>query len=321
MDIKSYCINKETLVPREKPVPPVLEIPGKNIQYWYDIASADSEELRSFLEPLDLHPLFLERCLDATYLPGVNSFQGCIMMEFPAAFELDKLEPAYIIFVLKDSVLVTIREGAIPVMDDLSVKLTGHDTPRLHHLPQLVYLILDELADQNVEEQINVRERIQRISNTLLEDPMKVSSRALADLRGQVDKLVSLFENQLYCVTGLNACDNPVLQEEHRKAYLQDLVSEAEIAQRGIYRLESRMTDLYNQYQMAGNDRVERRLRFLTIVSAITLPLGLIAGLLGMNVGGLPGTTSRYGFLIVIALMLVIMVGQFIYFKIKGWFE
>ncbi len=37
---------------------------------------------------------------------------------------------------------------------------------------------------------------------------------------------------------------------------------------------------------MAGSDRAEKRLRFLTIVSAITLPLGLIAGLLGMNVGG-----------------------------------
>jgi len=38
-----------------------------------------------------------------------------------------------------------------------------------------------------------------------------------------------------------------------------------------------------------GSDRAEKRLRILTIVSAITLPLGLIAGLLGMNVGGLPG--------------------------------
>ena len=42
-------------------------------------------------------------------------------------------------------------------------------------------------------------------------------------------------------------------------------------------------------YQMAGSDRVEKRLCILTIVSAIPLPLGLIAGLLGMNVGVLPG--------------------------------
>jgi Mg2+ and Co2+ transporter CorA len=62
-------------------------------------------------------------------------------------------------------------------------------------------------------------------------------------------------------------------------------------------------------------------LRILTIVSAITLPLGLIAGLLGMNVGGLPGSKFRYGFMIVIVLMVAIAVVELWYFKRKGWFD
>ena len=62
-----------------------------------------------------------------------------------------------------------------------------------------------------------------------------------------------------------------------------------EIAQKGIYRLETRVNDLYSYYQMEGSALVEKRLRTLTIISAITLPLGLIAGLLGMNIGGVPG--------------------------------
>ena len=72
---------------------------------------------------------------------------------------------------------------------------------------------------------------------------------------------------------------------------------------------------------MAGSDRVEKRLRILTIVSAITLPLGLIAGLLGMNVGGLPGTKVSYGFIIVIVLMIAIAAVELWYFKRKGWFD
>jgi zinc transporter len=72
---------------------------------------------------------------------------------------------------------------------------------------------------------------------------------------------------------------------------------------------------------MLGSDRVERRLRLLTIVSAITLPLGLIAGLLGMNVGGIPGTSLPAAFIIVVALMAVIAVAEYLYFKWKGWLE
>jgi Mg2+ and Co2+ transporter CorA len=88
-----------------------------------------------------------------------------------------------------------------------------------------------------------------------------------------------------------------------------------------VYRLESRVNDLYSAYQVAGNDRVERRLRLLTIVSAITLPLGLLAGLLGMNVGGLPGTTLRFGFIIVVAVMLLIVFVEYWYFRRRGWFD
>ena len=52
-----------------------------------------------------------------------------------------------------------------------------------------------------------------------------------------------------------------------------------------------------------------------------TLPLGLIAGLLGMNVGGLPGTTLRFGFIVVVAVMVVIVLVEYWYFKHRGWFD
>jgi Mg2+ and Co2+ transporter CorA len=148
-----------------------------------------------------------------------------------------------------------------------------------------------------------------------------VHSGDLTGLRWQVDKLVSLIENQQYCIAGLNASDNEALQEPHRRAYLQDLLSEVEIAQRGIYRLESRVNDLYSYYQMAGSSLVEKRLRTLTIISVITLPLGLIAGLLGMNVGGVPGISFSYGFIVVIVLMVIIAAVELWFFRRNGWFD
>ncbi len=84
------------------------------------------------------------------------------------------------------------------------------------------------------------------------------------------------------------------LQEAHRKAYIQDLESEIEIAQRGVYRLKTRVNGLSDTYQPEQSSPVEKRLHILTIVSAITLPFSLIAGLLEMNVGGLPGCRSLW---------------------------
>jgi magnesium transporter len=288
---------------------------------WFDIVQANPEELRLFLEQLGLHPVQVARCLDSINDPGVISFGKTLLMEYPTAFDTKSEEPGYLTIIINESVLTTIRHGPIPALDQLIQDLTTKTTSPLRHLPQIVYLILDQFADLNVEAQIDIREQILHLGMKMAENPPSVNAKDLSILRWKVDKLVSLIENQLYCVSGLSASDNKALQEPHRKAYIQDLVSEAEIAQRGIYRLENRLNNLYNDYQMAGSDRVEKRLRFLTIVSMITLPLGLIAGLLGMNVGGLPGISFRFGFLAVVVMMAVIALLEYLYFKHNGWFD
>jgi Mg2+ and Co2+ transporter CorA len=272
---------------------------------WFDIIQAGSEELRSFLEQLGLHPLQIARCVDASNDPGVITFGETLLMEYPTAFDAGSGEPGYLSIIIKPSVLITVRHGSLPALDELEKELAAPAAPLLRHLPQILYLILDQFADLNVNAQINIREQILHLSKKLADHHASVNASDLSGLRWEVDKLVSLIENQLYCVSGLRASDAKVLQESHRKTFIQDLISEAEVAQRGVYRLENRLNNLYNEYQMAGSDLVEKRLRFLTIVSAITLPLGLIAGLLGMNVGGLPGTAYPFGFVVVILLMPV----------------
>jgi magnesium transporter len=295
--------------------------PSQLGESWFDIEDAGPEELRQFLAPLNIHPLMLARCLDQAVVPGVISYGPAVLLEYPAALDREAESQAYLTFILQSPAMVTIRHGLIPGLDDFMQSLVAEEAPGLSHLVQILYLILDDLTDLSVEAETEVRDEILRVAKILNEDPGAVHAGDLTKLRRQVDKLVSLVENQLYSIAGLNASDNEALREPHRKAYIQDLVSEVEIAQRGIYRLETRVNDLHAYYQMAGSDRVEKRLRILTIVSAITLPLGLIAGLLGMNVGGLPGAKLPYGFIAVIVLMAAIAGVELWYFKRKGWFD
>jgi magnesium/cobalt transport protein CorA len=288
---------------------------------WFDVEEATPEELKNFLAPLDLHPVMMNRCLDSTSTPGVISYDRALLLEFPAALNLNTLEPSYLTILLQSPVLVTIRAGSIPAIEELINDLKAEKTPSLSHLIQIVYLLIDDLADLSIQAETEIRDKTLNIARTLAENPDTVSNSDLTNLRWQVDKLVSLIENQLYCVTGLNSSDNKALQEPHRKAYIQDLVSELEIAQGGIHRLETRVNGLYDSYQTVGSSRVEKRLRILTIVSAITLPFSLIAGLLGMNVGGLPATQDPWGFVIVVGLMFAIGAVELFYFKRKGWLD
>jgi zinc transporter len=260
------------------------------------------------------------RCVDSKNSPGVISYDRAVLLEFPSISQKSE-DLAYITLILQGKILVTIRTGSIPAIDELIAEIAAEKISELNHLIQIVYLILDDLTDESIQVEVEARDKTTKLAIALAENPEAINLNELSNLRFQVDKMTSLIENQLYCVTGLDSSDNKVLQEPHRKAYLQDLISELEIAQMGIHRLETRVNGLYDSYQTIGSSRVEKRLRILTIVSAVTLPFGLIAGLLGMNVGGLPATQDPQGFIIVIITMLIIGAVELFYFYRKGWLE
>jgi zinc transporter len=290
-------------------------------EIWCDVQEADANELRQLLAPLELHPLILERCMQPVKVHGTISAGEATVLVFPAEGESQGTEPVHLTFLLQNALLVTIRHGPVPAVDELVGELLAPEAPPVHNLAELMYLLVDDLTDRSVQAQVELRDQVVKTGARIADRRATVAATDLAALRTQVDRLVSLVENQVYTISGLAAADNKALQEPHRKAYVQDLVSEVELAQQATYRLENRVNDLHSYYQAVSGERVETRLRILTILSAVALPLGLITGLLGMNVGGIPGTDLRYGFIVVLVLMAMVSAAELWYLQRGGWFD
>ena len=66
-------------------------------------------------------------------------------------------------------------------------------------------------------------------------------------------------------------------------------------------------------------EQMNKAMYRLAIVAAIFLPLGLITGLLGINVGGIPGSDYKWAFDVVTALLVVIAIGLLLWFKKIKW--
>jgi magnesium transporter len=69
------------------------------------------------------------------------------------------------------------------------------------------------------------------------------------------------------------------------------------------------------------HDASDKRLRILTIISAVFLPLTLLTGFFGMNFKGMILLEWRYGFWLTLAFMTIILLGMSWFFYRKGWFE
>lgn len=66
-------------------------------------------------------------------------------------------------------------------------------------------------------------------------------------------------------------------------------------------------------------EQTNRTMYVLSMVAGIFLPLGLLTGLLGINVGGMPGTDSPRAFWIVCAIIVVITIGEVLFLRRKRW--
>lgn len=66
-------------------------------------------------------------------------------------------------------------------------------------------------------------------------------------------------------------------------------------------------------------DQMNRTMYLLTVVAAILLPPSLLTGLLGINVGGMPGVDSGWAFAIVALAIPVVAVTEFVVLRKLKW--
>lgn len=84
--------------------------------------------------------------------------------------------------------------------------------------------------------------------------------------------------------------------------------------------IRERATLLNDHLTAQTAERIAQTSNRLTALAAVLLPPSLIAGLFGMNVGGMPGASSLWGFALVVAGLVLLMAGEVWLLKRMGWF-
>ena len=106
----------------------------------------------------------------------------------------------------------------------------------------------------------------------------------------------------------------------HSKKRLGHFLRKVESLQGETRLLHEYATQISSEYQAQVDIAQNRVMKVLTIVTAIFLPLTLIAGWYGMNFTGMPLLEWRYGYPVVVAVSALVVAGLVWYFKRKKWF-
>lgn len=166
--------------------------------------------------------------------------------------------------------------------------------------------VIDELVDE-----------LDALEETSL-DGIKGLRGKLAKLRRSVIALRRYIGPQRDALLRLSA-DAQNLIDDSQKTNLREIVDRITRLMEELDAIRERCGVMNDQLADARAEEMNRNMMVLSVVAAIFLPLGFLTGLLGVNVGGIPGTNSPFAFAILCLLMGVIGGAITLYFKKLNW--
>jgi magnesium transporter len=101
--------------------------------------------------------------------------------------------------------------------------------------------------------------------------------------------------------------------------YLRDLHDHTVQIIDNIETLRDMVSGMMELHMTRVSNRTNDVMKVLTIIATIFIPLTFIAGIYGMNFRYMPELTWRYGYFVVLGIMLIILLLELWYFKRKGW--
>jgi len=147
--------------------------------------------------------------------------------------------------------------------------------------------------------------RVDPMEQRLLAKRISVSRGELASLRRMLVRLQRLLAPEPAAFFRLLSRPPDWIAEEE----LQNLQKAAEKFSTAISdtaALVERVKQLQEELAALVNAQTNRILFVLTIVTVLALPINLVAGLFGMNVGGIPLGQHRFGFFLVVGPLLIL---------------
>ena len=286
---------------------------------WVDLrVDGDMQSLRELLDTLSVHPLIREDCLGTHRSSRFSSYERSLHFEVPLLDDGD--DERYLSVLCVPRLLITIRSHDVGGLDAM---MRDWEEIQLHvgRKSALLHTIQDALLGRLIRAAHDARGQIHRISRQLDEAPASVDVHEILSTKRRVQAITTVAEDQLYSVGSLVSVDTVAFPMSGQRDYWRDANRSYEALLRVLQRYEMRAADIHQQYVAALQTKTESRLRVLTILSAICMPLTLIAGIYGMNFVAMPETQVRWGYPATLGIMLAIALGQLWYFARHGWFK
>ncbi|MBW2541636.1 MAG: hypothetical protein JRF15_06040 [Deltaproteobacteria bacterium] len=291
------------------------------VHRWIDIEAPEEEELNAFLEPLELDLERLKSRMDPGSNMLVEIFDNLLFIRIPTQGPSADVDYTSISLLCLPTTLVTVHREPLAGIFDLASRLMGQVRLKSATTSALVYQVIARSVGENFFAFEACRQKQEALSKQMVEDSDSIELEDIFTLRHQITNIGDANEDHAFCVDVLRKLESTSFGVADQLEHFKELERSLERHQRSMDRLEENVKDLHHQFLLAIQDRTGNRLKILTILSAVFMPLTLIAGIYGMNFENMPELGARYAYYMVLGFMALVGIGMLAFFYKKGWFD
>ncbi|HTL67135.1 MAG TPA: magnesium/cobalt transporter CorA [Lacunisphaera sp.] len=322
--IHSFIFSEGKLVGRDLELEALrLVRADKGLIVWVDLDNPTDGEIKDILEGVfQFHPLAIEDCVTPSSLPKIEDYEDYLFLVTHAVdfTRQEKFASTELDLFLGKEYLVTFHRQPLRSVAALVDRLAKAAGPGPRGPDRLAHSLLDLLVDNYVPTLAELHDELEDLEEVVLS---KASAKDLVNellqVRGDFTKLRQIVRPQRDIIERLARGDSKMIRTT-LLPYYRDLRDNLARLEETLISYHERLMMAFDIYLNKAAFEANEGIKFLTALTAVTLPVVMVGGWYGMNFEHMPELRSPHGYLFASLFTLVSTILMGVYLKRKGWF-
>lgn len=294
--------------------------PETETQYqWIRVQNHHPADDREILAPLGLSSIVAQGLLASETQPRLSKFAGGHLLVLRGVNTQARAEPDDMVSVrlwIEPRRIITVQLRRVLSVDEISETCARGDAPAT--VSRFVFELIEGITAKIEAAIMRLVEQLDDLEEEELLGVGENGRAALSDLRRQLIVVRRYVAPQRAALEKVSQTDTVLLKDTER-LMIREISDQTARLVDDLDAARERAAVINDTWVASRAEEMNRNMLVLSIVAAVFLPLGFLTGLLGINVGGIPGVDSPYGFWVVCAASAGVAGCLYAFFKWLKW--
>ena len=290
---------------------------------WIDIRGLHNLELvNKVCEILNVHPLVREDIVDVHQRAKFEEYDNgffLVIRDIEYHEHSHLAEQEQIAIFVGERFVLSFQENETDIFLKIRERIaTQGGRIRKKGADYLAYALVDLVVDNYFVILEKVETRIDQLEDKITTESSFEIKIELHQLKREILKLRKAVSPLREAISRFAKTDHPYLTE-NTVVYVRDLYDHTIQVLDLIETYRDSISGLHDLYLSELSIRMNAVMQVLTIIATIFIPLTFLAGIYGMNFDYMPELKWKYGYFVLLAIMLAVSVGLIYFFRRKKW--